>query len=137
MRALIINCSHPLTPAQKTRIEELLTIPCDVVDRRVQFDDEAPLAPQVERLLDSLELSATDWQTRPIGIVPPALAPACAALLAALHGRTGHFPPVVRIAPRSEGAVTSYVVGEVLDLDGIRRQGRASTVGPSGHNQQA
>ena len=121
---LILNFTHPLTHQQReqiealaaTSIEEVRTIP-------LQINQEEPLEPQIIAIVDAAGLSSEEWQTRPLVINPPGYAPAAFVLLAELHGRIGHFPALLRLRPKS-GAVTSYEVAEVLNLQTIRDAAR-------------
>lgn len=121
---LILNFTHPLTSQQReqieaiaaTSIEEVRTIP-------VQINQEEPLEPQITAIVDAVRLSSEEWQTRPMVINPPGYAPAAFVLLAELHGRIGHFPALLRLRPKG-GAVTTYEVAEVLNLQAIREAAR-------------
>jgi hypothetical protein len=121
---LVLNFSHPLTSEQVahiemlagTSIEEAHTIP-------VEINQAEPLVPQIVTIVNSVGLSAEEWQTRQLLINPPGYAPAAFVLLAELHGRMGHFPTLVRLRPTSE-PVTTYEIAELLDLQVIREQAR-------------
>jgi hypothetical protein len=121
---LILNFTHPLTTQQReqiealaaTSIEEVRTIP-------VQINQEDPLEPQIIAIVDTVGLSSEEWQTRPLAINPPGYAPAAFVLLAELHGRIGHFPALLRLRPKG-GALTSYEVAEILNLQAVREAAR-------------
>ncbi len=121
---LILNFSHPLTPEQRAQIkafahastEEVRTIP-------VQIDQAEPLEAQITAIVDAVDLSSEEWQTRSLLINPPGYAPAAFVLLAELHGRIGHFPTLIRLRPKP-GPVTSYEVAELLNLQTIREEAR-------------
>ncbi len=122
---LILNFAHPLTVAQReqieslahTRIEEVRTIP-------VQIEQAEPLAGQIAAIVDAIDLSSEEWQTRPLMINPPGFAPAAFVLLAELHGRIGHFPSLIRLRPVPDSIPTIYEVSELLNLQAIREQAR-------------
>jgi hypothetical protein len=122
---LILNFTHPLTDEQLgqieafagTAIEEVRTI-------HVQINQAEPLEPQIIVIVDSVQLTSEQWQTRPLLINPPGYAPAAFVLLAELHGRIGHFPSLLRLRPKA-GPVTSYEVAELLNLQTIRESARA------------
>lgn len=63
---------------------------------------------------------------KPAGVLinPPGYAPAAAVLLAELHGRSGHFPAIVRIRPVPDSNPTRYEVAEVINLQAIRERSR-------------
>jgi hypothetical protein len=121
---LILNFTHPLTKEQCAQIEALAhnTI-AEVRTIAVQIDQEAPLGPQISRIVETTGLSAEEWQTRRLLINPPGYAPAAFVLLAELHGRIGHFPTLMRLCPR-HGTTTTYEVAELLNLQGIRESSR-------------
>src|SRR5438270_3519497 len=121
---LILKCSRPMIDQQIAQIEvlggerikEVRTVP-------VQIDQEEMLEPQVRAIVDAVGLTAEEWQTYPLLINPPGYAPAAFVLLAELHGRIGHFPVLVRLRPK-HGAVTTYEVAELLNLQTIREEVR-------------
>ena len=122
---VIVNYFHPLTETHRAQIEALTGQPIDrLIDVPVQLDDARPFAAQAGELADAAGLSPTEWQTEPVLIVPPGLNFATAALLAELHGRTGHFLPVVRIRPVPGSPVPAYEVAEVINLQGLRDEAR-------------
>lgn len=121
---IILNFSHPITEEQRARIMELSGATVEEVRTvLVQIDQAQPLDVQVRAIVDSIGLSAEEWQFRELLINPPGYAPAAFALLAELHGRIGHFPSLIRLRPRP-GAVTTYEVTELLNLQAIRDEAR-------------
>jgi hypothetical protein len=121
---LILNFTHPLTDAQKTQIEALADTAIEEIRTiRVQIDQNEPLDAQIVSIVDSVQLTSQEWQTRPLLINPPGYAPAAFVLLAELHGRIGHFPTLIRMRPRP-GPVTAYEVAELLNLQTIREAAR-------------
>lgn len=121
---LILNFSHPITDEQRVRLAELAGAPIeDIRAIPVQIDQEQALEAQVRAIVDRVGLSPDEWQTRELLINPPGYAPAAFVLLAELHGRIGHFPTLLRLRPRA-GAVTTYEVAELLNLQNIRDESR-------------
>lgn len=121
---LILNFTHPLTPQQREQTEALLGQPiAEIRMVAVQINQAEPLEPQIIAIVEAVGLSSEEWQTRPMVINPPGYAPAAFVLLAELHGRIGHFPALLRLRPL-KGAVTSYEVAEVLNLQAIRETAR-------------
>jgi len=121
---LILNFTHPLTDEHKAQIESLASIPIDEIRTiPVQIDQTQPLGPQISAIVDAVQLSSEEWQTRPLLINPPGYAPAAFVLLAELHGRIGHFPSLIRLRPRL-GSVTIYEVAELLNLQAVRESAR-------------
>jgi hypothetical protein len=122
---LILNFTHPLTIEQCMQIEALTQITiAEVRTIAVQIDQEAPLGPQIHKIVDTIGLTTKEWQTYPLLINPPGYVPAAFVLLAELHGRIGHFPTLMRLCPRY-GATTTYEVAEILNLQSIRENSRS------------
>lgn len=122
----VINFSHPLTAEQLAQAEALLGAKVErVIDVRVQLNLQEPLAPQIKALVDSVGFT-DEWQTRPIVVNLPGLAPAAALLVAEIHGRSGHFPTCLRLRPIEGSVPVCYEVGEILNLQAVRDAARAS-----------
>jgi hypothetical protein len=95
-----------------------------MIDVKVQFLQEEPFGPQAVAAVNAVGLTAVEWQTLPLLVVSPALAPIACACLAEIHGRSGHFPPIVRLAPRPAATPPVFDVAEVLDLQRVREEAR-------------
>ncbi len=122
---LIINFTHPLTPNQQAQIETLVSSPIEEVPTiPVQIDQSEPLEPQIISIVDSVGLSSEEWQTRPFLVNPPGYAPVAFVLLAELHGRTGHFPSLIRLRPVPGSTPTTYEAAELINLQAIREEAR-------------
>ena len=122
---LILNFTHPLTPQQRAQIEALAHTPIEEVRTiPVQIDQAEPLEPQITAIVDAVGLSPEEWQTRPLLINPPGYAPAAFVLLAELHGRSGHFPALIRLRPVPGSTPTIYEVAELINLQTIREKAR-------------
>jgi hypothetical protein len=121
---LILNFTHPLTLDHITQIELLAHAHVDNIRTiPVQINQKASLEAQIHDLVDAAHLSSEEWQTHQLLINPPGYAPAAFVLLAELHGRMGHFPTLIRMRPKP-GAVTTYEVAELLNLQTIREESR-------------
>lgn len=121
---LILNFTHPLTSEHTAQIEALAGITIDETRAiPVQIDQAQPLAAQIRALVDAVELTSEEWQTRPLLINPPGYSPAAFVLLAELHGRIGHFPALIRLRPKA-GPVPAYEVAELLNLQAVREAAR-------------
>jgi len=121
---IVLNFTHPLTDEHKAQIEHLASASVDEIRTiPVQIDQSKPLQQQVSAIVDAVQLSHQEWQTRPLLINPPGYAPAAFVLLAELHGRIGHFPTLLRLRPKP-GPVTTYEVAELLNLQTIRDDAR-------------
>jgi len=122
---ILLNLSHPLTDAQVAQIEALAGQPiARLIELMPQFENGAALLEQVRALADHAGLSSREWQTEPLLVNLPGLAPAAACLLAEIHARSGHFPAIVRIREVAGSIPTSYEVAEVIDLQAIREEAR-------------
>jgi len=95
-----------------------------VIEVAVQFDTAQPFVPQVQALLAQIPLTAAEWQTTPLLIVPPALNFITAVLLAELHGRMGYFPPIVRLRPVPNALPPRFEVAEIINLQAVREAAR-------------
>jgi hypothetical protein len=126
---ILLNFSHPLTAPQRSQIEALIGNH-QPIGRELavmpQFDEQQPFGPQVQALLDEIDLSPAQWQGEPILVVLPSLNFIAAALLAELHGRMGYFPPVVRTRPVAGSVPRQFEVAEILDLQAMREIARRS-----------
>jgi hypothetical protein len=124
---ILLNFSHPLTAAQIAQVEALAGQTLDrVIDAPARFDHGQPFAAQVSALVESVGLSAVEWQTLPILVSPPSLNAIAVTLLAELHGRMGYFLPVLRLRPAEGGALLpTYEVAEIIPLQAVRDAARA------------
>jgi hypothetical protein len=121
---LLLNFSNPLTREQieqakklaHENIDDVRTIP-------VQIDHIQPLDQQITALVDTVGLTAQEWQTAHLLINPPGYAPAAFVLLAELHGRIGHFPTLLRLRP-TQSPITTYEAAELINLQAIRDTSR-------------
>ncbi len=122
---LILNFSHPLTEQQLATVTTLVSGPVTGVKTvACQFDPERPFAEQTQYLLEGIGLNAEEWQTTPLLLILPSLAPIAAAVLAEIHGRAGYFPPVLRLKPVVGVVPPRFEVAEVLELQRIRDEAR-------------
>lgn len=122
---ILLNFSHPVTAEQVSQIETLTGQKVSqVLPLTAQFDNERPFEPQVQELLEQLPLTPEEWQTAPIVVKLPSLNVIAALLLAELHGRMGHFPPVVRLRPVAGALPPRFEVAEILNLQAVRDSAR-------------
>lgn len=127
---LILNFSHPLTDEQKETIETLINQPITGVRQiSAQFDQQRSFTEQLSALIDACNLTAQEWQTTPLLIVPPALNFIAVALLAELHGLMGYFPDCVRLRPVEGARPPRFEVAEILNLQAFREAGRGRRSG--------
>ena len=122
---LLLNFSHPLTPAQLEQTAALAGQPVErVLEAPVQFDHQQPFLPQLEALMAGVSLTAEEWQTASLLVNPPALNFITALLLAELHGRMGYFPPILRLRPVAGALPPRYEAAEILNLQALRDAAR-------------
>lgn len=122
---VIVNFSHPLTPEQLQTLAALTQADAlRVVSVPTHFTNDASYAEQAARLLDSAPLDSKTWQAEPLLLVLPGHSVIAAALLAAIHGRCGYFPSVVRLRPKEGGALPTFEVSEIVGLQLLRDDAR-------------
>ncbi len=122
---ILLNFAHPLTAAQVARIEALSGQNIDGInDVAVQFDEQQPFEPQLQRLFDAIPLPPEAWQSEPLLVLLPSLNFIAALLLAELHGRMGYFPTIVRLRPQEGTRPRRYEAAELLDLQSVREAAR-------------
>jgi hypothetical protein len=122
---LLLNFGHPLTDAQLARIRELVGREVErVIAVPTHLDHARPFDEQVRELLATVPLTPEQWQTTPLIINPPSLAPITAALLAEIHGRSGFFPTILRLRPIAGSVPPQFEVAELLNLQAIRDAAR-------------
>ena len=122
---LLLNFSHPLRPAHLSQLaDELGEKPVLRFDHMAQVSHEDEFAKQVNRLVDSINLNPTEWQTERILVNPPGFAPLALALLAELHGRMGYFPSIVRMRPVPNSKPQEFEVAEVVNFQKVRDEAR-------------
>ncbi len=121
---LILNFGHPMTEAQQAEVASLLGHAPRVQDVRLHIERQRPLADIVREIVDSIGLSSEAWQTHPIFINPPGLAPLALTLIAELHGRCGYFLPILHIRPVEGALPPRYEVAELVNLNTLREEAR-------------
>ena len=122
---LLLNFGRPLTDAQLARIRGLAGHEIDrVLSVPAQFDHVRPFDEQVRELLATVPLTPEQWQTTPLIINPPSLAPITAVLLAEIHGRCGYFPTIVRLRPMVGVTPPQFEVAELINLQALRDMAR-------------
>jgi hypothetical protein len=124
MSLLLLNYAHPLAEAQLALIDALLGETPEVRDIAVQADRARPIAEVARELADASGLSTLEWQTLEVIVNPPGLAPLALALIAELHGRSGHFPAILNIRPVARATPVRYEVAEIVDAQALRDAAR-------------
>ncbi len=124
MSVLLINYSHPLTDAQLAQVAVIVGAVPRVLALPAQADRARPVAEVARELADAAQLSPEAWQTTPLVLNPPALAPLALALIAELHGRCGGFPALLNVRPVEGSVPTRYEVAEVVNLQALREAAR-------------
>jgi hypothetical protein len=122
---IVVNFSHPLTPAQVLQIGALAGPSVEqVIEIASQFEESQPSVSQATGLANRCGYTETGWQTLALLIVPPAFSFIALALLAELYGRMGCFPTCIRLRRVPEVLPPQYEVAELLDLQNVRKQAR-------------
>jgi hypothetical protein len=131
---ILLNFSHPLTPAQIEQVRALIgnhpegtdDEAIQVVELPAQFDVQQPFEPQLHDLLARLPVSSTEMQGEPILLNLPSLNTIAAMLLAELHGRMGYFPAMLRLRPMAGSTPPRFEVAEIVNLQALRDAARMS-----------
>lgn len=121
---LVLNFGHPMTDAQIEQLTALLNHTPQVHHVPLQVDRQRPLAELVRDVVDGVGLTSEEWQTRPLVMNPPGLAPLALALAAELHGRCGYFLPLVHIRPVEGVVPPRFEVAEVVNVQAVREAAR-------------
>jgi hypothetical protein len=132
MAVLLLNYTHPLTAAQLASVAAMLGEAPEMRDLAVQVDRGQPLAEVARELADAAGLGGEEWQTTPLVLNPPALAPVALALIVELHGRCGGFPALINLRPVEGSLPTRFEVAEVVNLQAVRdvaRRRRGASAG--------
>jgi hypothetical protein len=118
---ILLNFSHPLTPAHLAQIETLAGQPvARVVEVHSQIDPQQPLGPQIVALVESAGLTPAQWQNESLLVNLPSLNYSTGLVLAELHGRMGYFPSCVRLRPVPNAVPPQFEVAELLNLQTTR-----------------
>lgn len=96
-----------------------------VLEVPVHFNEQQAFAPQIEQLLEQVGLSAYEWQSAKMLLVLPSLNWIAAMLLAALHGRMGYFPTIVRLRAVENEVPRRFEIAEIIDLQQMRADNRS------------
>jgi len=122
---ILLNFPHPLTDLQQKQVAAVLGEVPSVRDIPSQVDRALPLLDVIVALVDSVGLSSSEWQTQPLIINPPALAPVALTLMAELHGLCGYFPAILNIRPEAGSLPARYEVAEIVNLQMVRDAARS------------
>jgi hypothetical protein len=124
MTILLLNYGHPLPETQAARLTSMLGEEITIRMIASQVDRERPIAEIAQALADASDLTGEQWQTQPIVVNPPSLAPLAVALIAEIHGRCGGFPAMLNIRPVANSLPTRYEIAEVVNLQTLREAAR-------------
>ena len=123
---ILLNFSHPITDNHKAQIEELTGQKVDqVITFKTHFENGSAFSEQLRPLMKKIPLSREALQTEPILINPPAFNYLAALVISDLHGRMGHFPPIIRIRRVENSTPPRYEVAEIINLQDVRDAARA------------
>lgn len=121
---ILINFGRQIESEQQARIEnfvgktveETITVPH-------QLDDDHDHYQQLLELLTKTGLTQDEWESLPIVVNVHPFAPDAVALIACIHGLSGHFPNIVRMArnPKTE----KFEAVELLQLQSLRNEARS------------
>jgi hypothetical protein len=122
---VLVNFSHPLTPAQLAAIETLTQEKAaQLIDVKTHFNETQPYTEQARALIEAAGLTAAQWQQERLLINPPSLSAIAVLVLAELHGRMGYFPSIIRLRPVPGSMPPQFEVAEILNLHSVREKAR-------------
>lgn len=122
---ILVNFGHPLTSGQRLQIEAACRQPLlQVVHVPFHCDHGRSFSEQAVEIVDSVGLTAGEWQSSGILVIPPSLSAIACACIAELHGRMGYFPMLVRLGPRRDRMPPVFEVAELVDLQQVREASR-------------
>jgi hypothetical protein len=122
---IVVNFSHPLTPVQQTAIEALTQEKAArLIEVKTHFNESLPYTEQARALVESVGLTAAEWQQERLLVNPPSLSVIAALVLAELHGRMGYFPSIIRLRPMPGSMPPQFEVAEILNLHAVRERAR-------------
>lgn len=131
---ILLNFSHPLTAEQLRQVEQLVGSPVEqTIDLPVHFDNNLPFLPQLAALMNSIPLDPQAYQSAALLVNLPSLNFIAALLLAELHGRMGYFPAILRLRPIPHSLPPRFEVIEILHLNQVRENARATRYGGNGN----
>lgn len=121
----LLNFSHSFSEEQVAELEKQTGwfVECVFPNDKIELDVSAPFVQQVSSIVEGLGYTPEEWQSGRFVVSLPGLADAAAVMLAELHGRMGHFPTIVRRAPRQP---VGFEVVEVIALRDVRDRARRS-----------
>lgn len=124
-RFLVVNFYHLLKPDQIKDMQRMQQWPSiEVIDARLgTVPEKKNFTRYLLNHIESIDLTAEEWQTACLAVIPAGYAPAWSIILAELHGRLGYFPDIVRFRP-SESGPENYEVAEIVALREIRNKAR-------------
>ena len=124
--SIVINLSaHPLTDEQRAEVERHAYIEEEIYEP--VHCNSMDATTYIEDLFDRIGLTVEEWNTRPIIMTLPGLAPLAANVLAYVHGIKGGFPKVLWLSPHPNDKAR-YIVGDIVDLQAIRDNAREKRV---------
>ena len=118
---ILLNFAHRLTASQTEQIDALVGIPLErVVEVPTHFDVARPFTEQALELVNQAGLKGEEWETLPLLVNLPALSVIAGLVLAEIHGRSGHFPAILRLRLKEGAVVQEYEAAEILNLQQVR-----------------
>lgn len=121
---ILMNFQQKLKDDQLKQIEALAGEPIEHhYTLRPQFNMMLPLAEQVKQLMDQVDLSVAEYQTKTIALILPEFPAAAVAVLAYLYHHMERFPKIVRLHHMpSYNIIPRQEVIEILNLDSAELQ---------------
>jgi len=121
---LLLNYAHPLTADHLNQVTTRLGAKPTVRTITTQVDRRRALGDVARDLADAAGRAPDAWQTLPLVINSPGLAPLALALIAEIHGRCGSFPLILNLRPVPDSVPPRYEGAEVVNLQHVRDAAR-------------
>jgi hypothetical protein len=121
---MLLNFTHPLTDEHVGQVTGFLGQQPEVRDIATHVDRNRSMAEVAREMVEAAQLSGVEWQTLPLVVNPPGLAPLALVLIAEIHGRCGYFPPILNIRPVEGALPPRYEVAEIVNLQALRDEAR-------------
>lgn len=114
---IVLNFSHPITEEHKEQLQKIANVGVKrVIEIHTQLDLNQPLWPQIENLVNQIDLTPEEWQKEYLVFIPPGLSVAAVMVVMALYSKSQRFLPMVVMRPQKGVTPPRFEVGEIVVL---------------------